>query len=60
MISTDRPDTNGFLYVENVAQYSCQKNAYQLVKAIGYKTWDDQGTSIDHPGQVDACEAWQS
>jgi hypothetical protein len=48
MISTDRPDANGFLYVENIAQYSCQKNAYQLVKAVGYKSWDDQGANIDH------------
>lgn len=47
MISTDTPDSNGFLYVENIAQYNCDKNAYQLVKATGYKTWDDQGVSID-------------
>ena len=47
MVSTNQPDANGFLYVENIAQYSCQKNAYQLVKAIGFKSWDDQGTAID-------------
>jgi hypothetical protein len=47
MISTNTPDANGFLYVENIAQYNCEKNAYQLVKAIGYKSWNDQGVSID-------------
>lgn len=47
MVSTNLPDANGFLYVENIAQYSCTKNAYQLVKATGFKTWDDQGVSID-------------
>ncbi len=47
MISTNQPDANGFVYVENIAQYSCQKNAYQLVKAIGFKSWDDKGASID-------------
>jgi hypothetical protein len=47
MVSTNQPDANGFLYVENIAQYSCIKNAYQLVKAIGYKSWNDQGVSID-------------
>lgn len=48
MVSTDTPDANGFLYVENIAQYSCDKNAYQLVKATGFKSWDDQGVSIDN------------
>ncbi len=47
MISTNTPDSNGFLYVENIAQYNCDKNVYQLVKATGYKTWNDQGVSID-------------
>ena len=47
MISTNEPDANGFVYVENLAQYNCQKNAYQLVKAIGFKSWDDKGVSID-------------
>ena len=47
MVSTNQPDANGFVYVENIAQYSCKKNAYQLVKAIGYKSWNDQGVSID-------------
>jgi hypothetical protein len=47
MVSTNMPDANGFVYVENIAQYSCKKNAYQLVKAIGYKSWNDQGVSID-------------
>jgi|GEM_PF-2708772 len=47
MISTNTPDANGFLYVENVAQYNCAKNSYQLVKSMGFKSWDDQGVSID-------------
>jgi hypothetical protein len=47
MVSTNMPDANGFVYVENIAQYSCKKNAYQLVKATGFKTWNDQGVSID-------------
>ena len=47
MISTNEPDANGFVYVENLAQYNCPKNAYQLVKAIGFKSWDDKGVSID-------------
>lgn len=47
MISTDTPDANGYLYVENIAQYNCEKNTYQLVKATGFKSWDDQGVSID-------------
>ena len=47
MISTNEPDANGFLYVENSAKYNCQKNAYQLVKATGFKSWDDIGVSID-------------
>ncbi len=48
MVSTNTPDANGFLYVENIAQYNCDKNAYQLVKAKGFKSWDDQGVSIDN------------
>jgi hypothetical protein len=47
MISNNEPDANGFLYVENIAQYNCQKRAYQLVRAIGFKSWDDKGVSID-------------
>jgi hypothetical protein len=47
MISTNEPDANGFVYVENIAQYNCQKNAYQLVKSVGFKSWDDKGVSID-------------
>jgi len=47
MISNNEPDANGFLYVENIAQYNCQKSAYQLVRAIGFKSWDDKGVSID-------------
>jgi hypothetical protein len=47
MISNNTPDANGFLYVENIAQYNCEKNAFQLVKATGFKSWDDQGVSID-------------
>lgn len=45
MVSTNQPDANGFLYVANIAQYSCKKTAYQLIKAIRYKTWNDQGVS---------------
>jgi hypothetical protein len=47
MISNNEPDANGFLYVENIAQYNCQKSAYHLVRAIGFKSWDDKGVSID-------------
>jgi hypothetical protein len=47
MTSTNEPDANGFLYVENIAQYNCQKSAYQLVRSIGFKSWDDKGVSID-------------
>ena len=47
MISTNEPDANGFVYVENIAQYNCQKNSYQLVKSVGFKSWDDKGVSID-------------
>ena len=47
MLSTNEPDANGFVYVENLAKYNCQKNAYQLVKATGFKSWDDIGVSID-------------
>ena len=47
MISTNEPDSNGFVYVENIAQYNCQKNAYQLVKSVGFKSWDDKGVSVD-------------
>jgi hypothetical protein len=47
MISTNEPDANGFVYVENLAQYNCQKNAYQLVKSTGFKSWDDKGVSLD-------------
>ena len=47
MISTNEPDANGFVYVENLAQYNCRKNAYQLVKSTGFKSWDDKGVSLD-------------
>ena len=47
MISNNAPDANGFLYVENLAQYNCPKNAYQLVRSIGFQSWDDKGVSID-------------
>ena len=47
MLSTNEPDANGFVYVENIAQYNCQKSAFQLVKATGFKSWDDKGVSID-------------
>ena len=47
MLSTNEPDANGFVYVENIVQYNCQKNAYQLVKSTGFKSWDDKGVSLD-------------
>ena len=46
--SFDTPDQNGFLYVETVAQFNCAMNAMKVVKATGFKTWDDTGASIDH------------
>ena len=47
MTSTDTPDANGFLYVETIAQFNCTKNAMQVVKAVGFKSWDDNGQSVD-------------
>ena len=47
MTSNATPDANGFLYLETIAQYSCTKNAMQVVKATGFKTWDDNGQSVD-------------
>jgi hypothetical protein len=47
MTSNETPDTNGFLYLETIAQFSCTKNAMQVVKATGFKTWDDNGQSVD-------------
>jgi hypothetical protein len=35
------------LYLETIAQFSCTKNAIQVVKATGFKTWDDNGQSVD-------------
>jgi hypothetical protein len=35
------------LYVETIAQFSCTKNAMKVVKATGFKTWDDNGQSVD-------------
>ena len=47
MTSSATPDANGFLYLETIAQFSCTKNAIQVVKATGFKTWDDNGQSVD-------------
>lgn len=47
MTSNATPDDNGFLYLETIAQFSCTKNAMQVVKATGFKTWDDNGQSVD-------------
>jgi hypothetical protein len=47
MTSNAAPDVNGFLYVETIAQFSCTKNAMKVVKATGFKTWDDNGQSVD-------------
>lgn len=47
MTSNATPDANGFLYLETIAQFSCTKNAMQVVKATGFKTWDDNGQSVD-------------
>jgi hypothetical protein len=47
MASNDKPNKDGFLYVESIAQYSCMKQAYQIVLETGYKTWDDAGHPID-------------
>ena len=48
LTSLDTPDHNGFLYVETVAQFNCAMNAMKVVKATGFKTWDDAGQSMDH------------
>jgi len=47
MTSNATPDSNGFLYLETIAQFSCTKNAMQVVKATGFKTWDYNGHSVD-------------
>ena len=47
MTSNATPDANGFLYLETIAQFSCTKNAMQVVKATGFKTWDDNGQAVD-------------
>ena len=44
--SLDKPDANGFLYVENVAEYDCQKRTYALVQSRGFRTWDDAGQNL--------------
>ena len=47
MASNDKPNKDGFLYVESIAQYSCTKQAYQIVLETGYKTWDAAGQPVD-------------
>ena len=47
MTSNDKPNKDGFLYVESIAQYSCIKQAYQIVLETGYKTWDAAGQPVD-------------
>ena len=47
MASNDKPNKDGFLYVESIAQYSCTKQAYQIVLETGYKTWDAAGQQVD-------------
>jgi hypothetical protein len=47
MTSNDKPNKDGFLYVESIAQYSCMKQAYQIVLETGYKTWDAAGQPVD-------------
>lgn len=44
--SLDTPDANGFLYVENVAEYDCQKRTYAVVQSRGFRTWDDAGQDL--------------
>ena len=46
MASNDKPNQDGFLYVESIAQYSCTKQAYQIVLETGYKTWDAAGQPV--------------
>ena len=46
MASNDKPNQDGFLYVESIAQYSCTKQAYQIVLETGYKTWDAAGQLV--------------
>ena len=40
MASNDKPNQDGFLYVESIAQYSCTKQAYQIVLETGYNDPD--------------------
>ena len=47
MASNDKPNQDGFLYVESIAQYSCTKQAYKIVLETGYKTWDAAGQQVD-------------
>ena len=47
MASHDKPNQDGFLYVESVAKYSCSKLAYQIVLETGYKTWNATGQPVD-------------
>ena len=47
MASNDKPNQDGYLYVESIAQYSCTKQAYQIVLETGFKTWDDAGHPVD-------------
>ena len=44
--SLDQPDVNGFLYVEHVAEYDCQKRVYAVVQSRGFRTWDDVGQNL--------------
>ena len=47
MASNDKPNEDGYLYVESIAQYSCTKQAYQIVLERGFKTWDHAGHPVD-------------
>lgn len=44
--SFDQPNSNGFLYIEQVTEYNCESNAYQVVESRGFRSWDDFGVHL--------------
>ena len=53
MDSFDQPDQNGFLYVERVTVYDCDRNTVQTIHSRGFRTWEDVGQELKTSG------AWQ-
>lgn len=46
LTSLHAPDAQGNLYIENVTEYNCAQNTFQVVQSTGFRSWNDRGDAM--------------